>query len=87
MSTSKKKTNQFNIYEQKDGLWEEYFHNGVLSFKGNFINGKHDGLCKWYFPTGQLCFQLNVKNGERDGLCIMYEEEGGLAHETFYVNF
>ncbi len=37
------KMNQLNKEGKLDGYWDYYFSNGILSYKGNFKNGKpHD---------------------------------------------
>jgi antitoxin component YwqK of YwqJK toxin-antitoxin module len=38
---------------QRHGYWEEYFSNGKLSYKGNFVNGKEHGYWEWYFDDGR----------------------------------
>jgi antitoxin component YwqK of YwqJK toxin-antitoxin module len=44
MQTSEKQIKQINSQGQKHGYWEEYFNNGQLRYKGNFINGKRTWL-------------------------------------------
>lgn len=38
----------------KDGTWEQYFSDGVLSFEGKFAFGRKVGLHKTYSPNGNL---------------------------------
>ena len=46
-----------NSKDQPHGLWEWYYSNGQLGYKGNFINGKQDGLWEWYFSDGRLWYK------------------------------
>ena len=37
-----------------DGLWEEYYDNGQLRWKGNWEDGKSEGLWEWYNEDGSI---------------------------------
>ena len=39
---------------KKDGLWEEYWDNGQLVYKGHYKDGKKDGLWEWCDKNGKL---------------------------------
>ena len=64
----KKDKKPFNNKHQRHGLWEYYYSNGQLHYKGNYTNGKIDGLWEGYYPNGQLHYKNNYINGERYGL-------------------
>ncbi len=51
--------NSKNITPRNDkgeahGYWEEYFSNGQLSYKGNYVNGNRHGYWERYWDNGQL---------------------------------
>ena len=46
-----------NSKGQAHGLWEWYYSNGQLCYKGNYINGKEDGLWEGYHSNGQLSYK------------------------------
>jgi len=52
------------------GLWEQYFDNGQLWFKGEFINGKIHGPWIEYFEDGSLCSKQTLDMGKRIGYFI-----------------
>jgi antitoxin component YwqK of YwqJK toxin-antitoxin module len=52
------------------GYFESYYPNGLLSFKGNFINGKKDGCWESYSLGGQLWYRGKFINGKVGGLWI-----------------
>ena len=58
---------KITVYELKNGcgLIKEYFTNGRLKFKGEYINGKRYGNGKEYDEYGRLLFQGEYINGER----------------------
>jgi antitoxin component YwqK of YwqJK toxin-antitoxin module len=60
----------FNKQGQPHGWWEEYWPDGQLMLKGNYIYGKKDGFWKFYFPEGQLWYQGNYINEKEDGCWI-----------------
>ena len=38
---------------KKDGLWEEYWDNGQLVYKGHYKDGKKDGLWEYFNKDGK----------------------------------
>ena len=43
-----------NEQGEPHGYWEDYYANGQLSSKGNYVNGKEHGYWEWYYSNGQL---------------------------------
>jgi len=39
---------------QRHGLWEHYYSNGNLTYKGNYTNGEADGYWEFYNTNGKL---------------------------------
>jgi len=39
---------------QHHGLWEWYYHNGDLGYKGFYHNGKRVGYNEWYYHNGKM---------------------------------
>ena len=39
---------------ERHGYWEEYYSNGQLWCKGNYVNGKQHGYWERYYPNGKL---------------------------------
>ena len=49
--------NKYNEQGLEQGPWEDYYSNGNLMYKLNYINGKKHGLYEWYSTSDKL----NVK--------------------------
>jgi periplasmic protein TonB len=49
----------------KSGLWTDWYDDGSLDSKGEFINGKRENTCEWYFRNGQISARETFKNDER----------------------
>jgi len=77
------KINSINIEDEKDGVWEEYYKNGQLSRKGDYINGKKDGPWDEYHENGQLMSRINYKEGKENGVIKVYHENGQLIMRGF----
>jgi len=45
--------NEYNDNREKHGPWEEYYSNGNLCYKGNYIDGKRHGLYERYSNSGK----------------------------------
>ena len=39
---------------QPHGYWEDYYSDGNICYKGNYINGEKNGLWEWYNYNGEL---------------------------------
>lgn len=48
---------------KKEGLWEEYYHNGKLKAKGVYKEGKEDGTWEVFNEQGKLTAKINYKLG------------------------
>jgi len=79
--------NQYDINTgKKEGIWEEYFDNGKLYYKGSFNNGKKDGYWEYYRDNGQLWSKGSYNNDERDGIWEKYRKNGQLWYKGSYKN-
>ena len=56
-----------------DGIFEKYYDNGQLEYKGTFKSGQLDGVFERYFSNGQLNIRAEYKDGVLNG---MYEGRG-----------
>jgi len=43
-----------NDKNQPHGLWECYFHDGTLMYKGNYVNGKRYDYWESYYGNDKL---------------------------------
>jgi len=78
--------NQHDSGGIRNGYWEEYFSNGQLWFKGNYIDDKRDGYWEVYYSNGQLWFKGNYIDDKRDGYWEWYNRDGNLRESIFYHN-
>tara|TARA_R110000851_G_scaffold209517_2_gene361934 strand:- start:2400 stop:2636 length:237 start_codon:yes stop_codon:yes gene_type:complete len=72
--------NQRNKEGKKDGYFEEYYSNGQLSSKGNYLNGKRHGYWE-YYNHGQLWDKGMYKNGKKHNLWESYWSNGELTKQ------
>jgi antitoxin component YwqK of YwqJK toxin-antitoxin module len=85
----KQAQNLINLYNekgQKHGYWEDYYSNGQLESKGNYVNGKRDGYWEEYYSCGKLWMKGNYVNGKQDGYWEYYYENGQLSRKGNWVN-
>ena len=55
-----------------DGKGKEFYIGDMMSFEGEYKNGKRNGKGKEFYPGGELKFEGEYKNGERNGKGIEY---------------
>lgn len=58
--------NRYNKEGNKEGIWKEFFINGVLQSEKNYLNGKLNGYSKLYNEEGKLLKSIKYKNNEID---------------------
>jgi len=63
-----------------------YFENGQLEFRENWIDGVRSGLFEWFYENGQLDVRGNYRNGVRDGLYESFHENGQLQYRGNYTD-
>ena len=61
---------------KKDGLWEEYWDNGQLVYKGHYKDGKKDGLWEFYQGPSSLWHKGHYKDGKEEGLWEWFLMDG-----------
>ena len=66
---------------ERNGIGKEYYFNGKLSFKGQFINGKKNGKGKQYHENGKLQYDGEYKDGLLNGKVKEYDDKGKLIFE------
>jgi len=88
MNTSEiRKENLINLYNEKGeehGYWENYYSNGQLDYKGNYVNGKKHGYWENYWSDGQLWHKGNYVNGKKHGYWESYYSNGDLIYKGYY---
>jgi len=88
MNTSEiRKENLINLYNEKGerhGYWEDYWSNGQLCYKGNFVNGQRHGYWERYYSNGKLWYKVNYVNGKEHGYWEDYWYNGQLCYKGYY---
>ena len=69
-----------------EGLWKNYFENGILKSEGNRTNQELDGTWKFYTKKGILAEEINYKNNLRNGVTNSYNGEGFLVSSMPFIN-
>jgi antitoxin component YwqK of YwqJK toxin-antitoxin module len=70
----------------KNGETKEYYSNGSLCIKCNYINGVKDGDCLQYYENGKIFISSTYINGKLEGEVRVYSENGVLAELLYYKN-
>ena len=70
----------------RDGLYEEFYENGQLWWRGNSIDGELDGLCESFHENGQLRWRTNYIDGKLEGPLEYFDRNGNLTKTETYRN-
>ena len=70
---------------QKQGLWNEYYDDGILKAQGNYTDDKKDGYWKYFYKNGNLEERGKYILGNPDSTWFWYYSDGKLLRkENFY---
>jgi antitoxin component YwqK of YwqJK toxin-antitoxin module len=48
------KPNQSDAEGRLQGIWEDYYKDGTLSWRGHYHHGRLKGIDKWWNPQGDI---------------------------------
>ena len=85
MITKSKNITPINEKGNSHGLWEVYWSNGQLMYKGNYVDGNRHGYWEVYWDNGQLCYKANFVDGKQNGYWEWYCSNGQLKSKTYYI--
>ena len=55
--------NQYDNDGRKQGYWEDYYGNGRIRSKGNYVNGIWEGNWEFYYDNGKISSKASFVNG------------------------
>ena len=70
----------------KEGIWNYYYLNGKLYFKGNYIQGYADGKHKYYYKNGKLKEEKVYVMGRKEKLWKKVDVYGNVIEVLYYEN-
>lgn len=79
------KINQFDVEGRRHGLWKEYYNNGQLMYRGEYIHGVHHGPWVWYHIDGILDLKLTYKNRQVVGYFIRKGSKGTISEKKYFL--
>ncbi len=68
----------------KHGEYKEYYENGKLFQRVNYVNGMVDGICEDYSIQGHLFTRSNFKNGKIHGQTQKFYPDGKVNMSTMF---
>ena len=66
---------------------EEYWGNGQLKYKYQYLNGEYHGeQLGYHHSNGKLNYKQQFLNGDKHGEHIGYFSDGQLMYKYYYIN-
>lgn len=69
----------------ENGIFREYFDNGIKSREATYINGSLEGEAAFYHPNGEVRFAGLYYKDAKNGIWKTYDEGGKLIDERRYT--
>jgi antitoxin component YwqK of YwqJK toxin-antitoxin module len=73
-----------NNKREQHGLWEKYWSNGQLEYKGNYVNSQRHGYWEEYYYDGRLEYKGNYVNNQQHGYWEHYFTDGEVCYKGYY---
>lgn len=80
------KDGRYNTNQKKEGIWTEYYENGNIRSRGNYIDGKKEGLWEYFYLDGSLEQRGVYKNDLPHDLWTTYCANGNIRKQGTYIN-
>jgi antitoxin component YwqK of YwqJK toxin-antitoxin module len=77
--------NQHDSQGEQHGLWENYWPDGTLWWKGHYHHGKLHGLSERYYKNGTIVWRYRFLYGKVHGLSENYSH-GTPDNKRYYLN-
>jgi antitoxin component YwqK of YwqJK toxin-antitoxin module len=70
---------QLNSKEQEEGIWEFFWMNGNIEWRGTFKRGKIDGIVEMFYKNGNILCRTPFKEGKMDGVREWFDKRGNIT--------
>jgi antitoxin component YwqK of YwqJK toxin-antitoxin module len=78
--------NQTDAQGMKQGYWKKFSPQGVLIYKGFFMNDRPVGMMHRFYGNGSKQADLNYIQGTDEIYAMLYHQSGELAAKGKYIN-
>lgn len=68
----------------ENGVYAEYYSDGLLKKETPFLNGKEEGLVREFARDGRLLKESAYKNGQLSDLVKVYDKHGNVIEENSF---
>lgn len=75
-----------NSNGEKHGLYEEWWENGQLAMRVNYVNGEYNGLYQEWWENGQLKSNCIYCNGQKEGVWQSWNRSGNRICDLTYID-
>jgi antitoxin component YwqK of YwqJK toxin-antitoxin module len=69
---------QKNSKGQREGIWEIFWMNGNIEWRGTFKRGKIDGIEERFYENENIRWRTSYKEGKVDGIEECFDEQGNI---------
>ncbi|MCX6226198.1 MAG: hypothetical protein NTV01_15855 [Bacteroidia bacterium] len=70
----------------KDGVWKEFYADGILKNEGSYVQGSPNGRHKLYYETGKIKEEQNYRMGQKDKTWWVFDPDGNVVISYVYSN-
>lgn len=72
--------------DKKNGMWKQWFENGVTKVDGAYKNDTLEGKVIYYYPNGKKQMEGTYVKGLRSGSFLFYDTSGKMVRTLTYIN-
>ena len=81
----KKQINQLDSEGRHHGVWEDYYSNGTLSWRGHYHHGTLHGVWEGYYSDGTLWWREHWHHCEQKGRETWWGRQGRCTQKAYHL--
>ena len=79
------KVNQRDAEGRHHGVWEGYYSNGTVQWRGHYHHGRVHGVWEWYRSDGTLEWRDHWHHGVKRGLETWWNSQGRCTRKAYLL--
>jgi antitoxin component YwqK of YwqJK toxin-antitoxin module len=83
---SKRVAELYGLEKIENGLYQQWYENGVLSSEGMYTNGLREGIWRDWHSSGAKEYEGMMTNGKAEGVHMSWYENGTICEQASHLN-
>ena len=77
---------QYDAEDRPHGVWSDYWEDGTLRWRRQYLHGKLHGVWEHYWKDGTLAWRRHHHHGQEHGLWKWHSPDDTPYCKEYYIN-